>query len=301
MQRAERWILWRLENGKKKPYSAKYDGLASTTKQYTWSTYEKAVIKLKYSDYNGLGYVFAENDGLVFIDLDHCITDAGEISELAEKMLNLFKDTYAEISQSGNGMHIVCKGAIQRAYKSNDIEIYSSGRYMAFTGNAVTLKEPTDCQSQLDLLCKELNITAVKPTKQPEEMQPVHSVKEIINKAESGGNGAEFKNLYYKGIFPYKKSDGKPDQSRADLRLISILVYYGATDSQIHSIFLESKLGERKKAERDDYIQRTIDKARQQPNRNKSNKSSYAGNKRRFSTLSDTPKKIQKINRFNKQ
>ena len=136
---------------------------------------------------------------------------------------------------------------------------------------------------------------------QPEAMQPVYSVKNIIKKAESGKNGAEFINLYYKGVFPYKKSDGEPDQSRADLRLVSMLVYYGATDSQIHSIFLKSKLGERKKAARNDYIQRTIDKARQQPNRNKNNKSSYAGNKRRFSTLSDTPKNIQKINRFNKK
>lgn len=262
MQKAKRWILWRLEDGKKKPYSANYDGLASTTRANTWSNYGKALNKYEYSDYNGLGFVFAEGDGLIFIDLDHCITEAGEITEFAKEILDLFPNTYAEYSQSGNGIHIVCRGTIPRAYKSDKIEIYASGRYMAFTGNAHTAAEPLNCQASIDELCNRFNITASNAPKPYTVTPPTATDNDIIKRAENGGNGKEFSDLYYKGIYSYKKADGTPDQSRADLRLISLLVYYAATDEQIHRLFSDSILGQRNKAT-SDYIQRTINKARE--------------------------------------
>ena len=217
MQKTKRWILWRLEDGKKKPYSANYDGLASSTKTHTWSHYKKALNKYEYSDYNGLGFVFAEGDGLMFIDLDDCITEAGELTDFAKEILNLFPNTYAEYSQSGNGIHIVCRGII-------------SGRYMAFTGNAYNAIEPQNCQMAIDELCKRFNITASNASRRFEVIPPIATDRDILKRAESGGNSIEFSDLYYKGVYSYKKVNGTPDQSRADLRLISLLVYYAATD-----------------------------------------------------------------------
>lgn len=297
MQRAKRWILWRLEDGKKKPYSANYDGLASTTKSNTWSSYEKALNKYEYSNYNGLGFVFVEGDGLIFIDLDHCITSEGKLTDFAKEILDIFKNTYAEYSQSGNGIHIVCKGTIPRAYRKDEIglEIYSNGRYMAFTGNAYTATEPQNYQTTIDELFKKFNITATNAQKPYEVMLPTATDSDIIKRAKSGGNSKEFSDLYYKGVYLYKKSDGTPDQSRADLRLISLLVYYAATDEQIHRLFSNSVLGQRNKAT-SDYIQRTINKAREHTKPIIKQNTSVYGYIR--NNLTDTKAQQKKIKRY---
>lgn len=298
MRKAKRWILWRLEDGKKKPYSANYDGLASTTKSNTWSSYEKALNKYKHSDYNGLGFVFADGDGLVFIDLDHCVTPDGKLTDFAEEILNIFKNTYAEYSQSSNGIHIVCRGTIPRAYKNNEIglEIYSSGRYMAFTGNAYTATEPRNYQTAINKLFKKFNITVSNSSTKPYKViLPTATDSDIIKRAKSGKNNKEFSDLYYKGIYFYKKSDGTPDQSRADLRLISLLVYYSATDEQIHRLFKNSFLGQRDKAT-SDYIQRTINKARQHTKPlTKQNTSAYGYTRK---NITDTKALAKKIKRY---
>lgn len=294
MQKTKRWILWRLEDGKKKPYSANYDGLASTTKAHTWSNYKKALSKYEYSDYNGLGFVFAEGDGLMFIDLDDCITEAGELTDFAKEILNLFPNTYAEYSQSGNGIHIVCRGTIPRAYKIDKIEIYASGRYMAFTGNTYTAAEPRNCQMAIDELCKRFNLTASNAPKPHEVISLIATDSDILKRAESGGNSIEFSELYYKGVYSYKKVDGTPDQSRADLRLISLLVYYAATDEQIHRIFRNSFLGQRNKAT-SDYIQRTINKAREHTRPlTKQNTSIYGHKRTNLTDIKTPPKKIKR-------
>lgn len=294
MQKTKRWILWRLEDGKKKPYSANYDGLASSTKAHTWSHYKKALNKYEYSDYNGLGFVFAEGDGLMFIDLDDCITEAGELTDFAKEILNLFPNTYAEYSQSGNGIHIVCRGIIPRAYKIDKMEMYASGRYMAFTGNAYKAIEPQNCQMAIDELCKRFNITASKHSRRFEVIPPIVTDRDILKRAESGGNSIEFSDLYYKGVYSYKKVNGTPDQSRADLRLISLLVYYAATDEQIHRLFRNSSLGQRTKAT-SDYIQRTINKAREHTRPlTKQNTSIYGHKRTNLTDIKAPPKKIKR-------
>ena len=74
---------------------------------------------------------------ITFIDLEHCRSDNGVLTPLAENIIDNFKDTFIEVSQSGNGLHIFALGMVKKAVKTKEIELYSTGRYAALTGNAV--------------------------------------------------------------------------------------------------------------------------------------------------------------------
>ena len=126
---SENWILWKLEpvNGRlsKIPYSARYNGKASTADRSSWTDFRRAKALLDSSTaFNGLGFVFSKEDGFVFIDIDHCIED-GEISETGRDILSHFQNSYIEVSQSGAGIHIISRGTIPKAMKRAHI----SGRY----------------------------------------------------------------------------------------------------------------------------------------------------------------------------
>ena len=80
MKKRSNFILWKLETdekGKQRkiPYSALYNGKASTTNSRAWTTYENALQGLKSGKYGGLGFVLDKD--ITFIDLDHCRSDNG--------------------------------------------------------------------------------------------------------------------------------------------------------------------------------------------------------------------------------
>lgn len=106
---------------------------ASSTNSATWSTYSKASTS---SVGAGLGYVLGAGVGA--IDLDHCIID-GVVADWARKIIDRCPDTFIEVSQSGEGLHIfglLTEGAGRNIRKNGSaVEFYSTGRYIAVTGN----------------------------------------------------------------------------------------------------------------------------------------------------------------------
>ena len=262
LQSGKRWILWRYEiegdRQTKKPYSAYYDGPASVTNPKTWAYLSQAQARLKYGDFSGLGYVFTKGDGLTFIDLDHCIDDSGELSPFAREIIALFPKTYTEYSVSETGLHLIVKGSVPAAYKSDQIEIYSAARYVALTGNAIEVLEPQPAQEALNELVERYKITAAQAVPLMERTAPGYSDKTVLQRARKGGNGPVFAELWA-GAW----ADRYESQSQADLRLVSILYYYSRNRDQVKALFLESGLGQREKAHRPDYIDRLIDQAAQ--------------------------------------
>ena len=155
MKKRSNFILWKLETddkGKQRkiPYSALYNGKASTTNGSTWTTYENALQCFKSGQYGGLGFVLDKD--ITFIDLDHCRDDNGVLTPLAENIIDNFKDTFIEVSQSGNGLHIFALGTVKKAVKTKEIELYSTGRYAALTGNAVNPVDLSEAQQRIDVL-----------------------------------------------------------------------------------------------------------------------------------------------------
>jgi len=140
MRQRPQWVVWRLEerDGKptKVPYIAGGVGKADTTDLMTWRSFEEAVQALETGRYSGVGFVFCSGDPFTGVDLDKCRDpETGEIKEWAEKIIEALGG-YAEVSQSGTGVHIIVRGKGPNK-KRGGVEAYSSERYFAMTGRVL--------------------------------------------------------------------------------------------------------------------------------------------------------------------
>ncbi|MEW2488785.1 bifunctional DNA primase/polymerase [Streptomyces sp. NPDC048411] len=109
---------------------------ASSTDPRTWSSYKEAS---KSRAGVGLGFVL-NGDGIVCLDLDHAIAIDGSLKPWAADIVRTAGATYAEISPSGDGLHIfgyadVRHGRRIRRSGGYAVEIYGTGRYLAMTGD----------------------------------------------------------------------------------------------------------------------------------------------------------------------
>jgi len=120
---------WVRRDEKKRPLTVT-GRLASVSSRDGWTTYQDA----KASPAGvGMGFVL-DGSGVGVIDLDHAFTSAGVLHPWAAEVLAQNPDTFTEISQSGNGIHIWGYMAPRRGQRLRDgrnIEVYSTGRYMA--------------------------------------------------------------------------------------------------------------------------------------------------------------------------
>ena len=105
-------------------------GHASSTNPATWCDFETA----RQSHVgDGLGFVLAGN-GVVCIDLDHCLTADG-LADWAVPIVAQARGTFIEVSQSGTGLHIFGLARISAGRNlGNGVEIYERGRFIAVTG-----------------------------------------------------------------------------------------------------------------------------------------------------------------------
>lgn len=125
-----RWVRWM---GRKIPRAVNGQ-MASSTNPLTWSTYREA----KRSKIGvGLGFVL-NGDGIVCLDLDHCIGRDGDLTDGADVLVRLAGDTYIEMSPSGHGLHIWGRAPLPHGrkvtFRGQPVEVYPSGRYMTVTG-----------------------------------------------------------------------------------------------------------------------------------------------------------------------
>jgi len=140
LRQRRQWVVWKLEerDGKptKVPYIAGGSGKASSTDSLTWRSFEEAVQALETGRYNGIGFVFSSGDPFAGVDLDDCRNpETGELEEWAEKIVEDFGG-YAEVSQSGTGVHIIIKGKAPNK-KRGKVEAYSLERFFAMTGQVL--------------------------------------------------------------------------------------------------------------------------------------------------------------------
>lgn len=132
------WVAWNDEGGRKVPKSP-HGGSARSNDPATWGTYDQAAETAAKCGYSGVGIMLG--DGLGGVDLDGAVKD-GEIEPWALEIIEEF-GSYAEISPSGTGVHILFwadaskTGAIGRANHAAGIEIYNYGRYFTVTGEQV--------------------------------------------------------------------------------------------------------------------------------------------------------------------
>lgn len=246
MKERKNFILWKLETDakgrqRKIPYSPLYDGKASTTNPDTWTTYENAMESLKTGKYNGIGYVLDE--GIVFIDLDHCRAADGSLTPLAHNIIGNFTDTFVEISQSKTGLHIFALGTIPQAVETKAIEMYVSKRYAALTGSAVYPLDLSKAQERIDVLYAYCSRGRIKPkeSKSLPQGELLLSEQDIIRKAIESKNGEVFEDLLNGNWQGYCIGDGT--QSSADLKFANALAFWcGCDETVMQNIFRQSGL-----------------------------------------------------------
>ena len=137
----KQWVCWvGSDKIPKNPYTG---GNAKSNDNTTWSDFDTAVHACSKFHFDGLGFMFA--NGYFGVDLDHCLDRVDFCDEFVETL-----GSYAEISKSGSGLHIICKGKLPPgARRKGGVEMYSSGRYFICTGNIYNSKyrEVVDCNT----------------------------------------------------------------------------------------------------------------------------------------------------------
>jgi len=159
LKQCHQWITWRYEKRGKKFTKVPYQpsGIpASTTKPETWSSFDDVTDPFAVGDkgFDGIGFVFSPDDGLVGIDIDDCIDADGNWNELATKTVEEVGG-FIELSPSGRGLHIITESELAKAHVDHDIglEIYDRGRYFTVSGHPVNghrAVQPSDLTSLID-------------------------------------------------------------------------------------------------------------------------------------------------------
>ena len=130
MRERRRWVR-RDEN--KIPLMARSGRRASPTAPGTWAHHDVAT----HSSHGvGLGYVLRQGDGIVCIDLDHCVRPDGSLEPWAQRIVDRAPATFVETSPSGTGLHLWGRGEMPRGRRIRrgdgaNIEVYGTGRYIA--------------------------------------------------------------------------------------------------------------------------------------------------------------------------
>src|SRR5579864_8403707 len=132
------WVCWKFSEGKKLPVTPWTGELANTADPDTWSSFSNAVWHSETDSVDGVGFVWCSDDPYVAIDLDKC-RDAttGAIEPWARAIIKEM-GSYAEVSQSGTGIHVIVKGRMNgERHKVGRVEIYQDRRYFIMTGNVL--------------------------------------------------------------------------------------------------------------------------------------------------------------------
>ena len=253
MKALPNWILYRLEDrGGEKPTKVPYTvggSCAKTNDPSTWATFDAALAAFQRGGYAGLGFVFTGTP-YVGIDIDGCVDPAiGKASPEAQDAVRILS-SYAELSQSRKGLHIIIKGTLPAGRRRNGaFEMYGEGspRYFAMTGELWDgLSVILENQAAIDevhrkyIQPEEKDRTATKaaatPTRAP-QMQPAGDGDEqLLNKARRTDPVLD---ALYRGDWKGRY----PSQSEADLALCSKLAFWFQKDAvRIDRIFRQSSL-----------------------------------------------------------
>lgn len=248
MRQQKNWVAWILKQNRdnpsrmdKVPVNAVTKSLAQSNNPETWCKFEIAMEFTAKNKMNGIGFMLAPP--YVGIDIDHCVDEQGVLSPLAKEILDKMP-TYAEISPSGTGIHIFCRGTLPAKGRKNSdlgLEIYNEGRFLTFTGNLLPGHPPTiaDCNEQIQSIHTKYLFKPEPPKVERIRIStaPLHE-SEVLQKAMDSKNGSKFTDLYQGNWQAYFSS-----QSEADLAFCNSLAFWTGADGQaMDSIFRQSGL-----------------------------------------------------------
>lgn len=257
LKKLNNWVCWcGTDKIPKNPHTGRN---AKTNDPKTWGSFDEAVNACVEYGLSGVGFVFSAKDGYFGVDLDGCLERADFCDEFVETLRS-----YAEISKSGTGLHIICKGKLpDGSRRKGSVEMYSEGRYFICTGNIYNPKYTSirDCTESIKVLHGKYLASDVPKAQVKRYPQIIDLTdQEVIDKARSCRTGDLFNRLYSGNWQGWYDS-----QSEADLALCNQLAFWtGRNSVQMDRLFRASGLMRAKWDERrgvDTYGNITINKA----------------------------------------
>lgn len=240
------WICWdavpdeKRGKIKKVPINALTGGGAMSNNPSTWCDFDTAV---KASEkHSGIGFMFG---GCPYfgVDIDGKEEELeayqrGENGNIISEFISTLQ-SYAEISQSGKGIHIICRGTLpKRGRRKGSVEMYENGRFFVMTGNSCSEYESiAECSDSIKPLHEKYIGGGREPQAKVRPAVSLSSADDIVKAAAGAKNGGKFVALYGGDTAGYTSS------SEADMALCSILAFWTGCDaSKMDVIFRSSGL-----------------------------------------------------------
>lgn len=244
------WICWKAvpqprpddpEHIGKIPINPKTGGNAQSNNPDTWTDFDTA---LKASEqFTGIGFMFG-NSPFFGVDIDGIEPDIREFLDGGNGIVSEFihaLHSYAELSPSGKGIHIICRGELPKgARRRGNVEMYDSGRFFTVTGNNIgEYTAVEDCTEAIKPLHeKYLGGARSEPAQRIVQTAPLPcSVSEVLEAASRAKNGSRFQALYAGNFAEYTS------QSEADMAFCNMLAFWtGRNAALMDEIFRNSGL-----------------------------------------------------------
>lgn len=245
LTRVRRWVTWRyhVRDGKR---TKRPDQRTNDARE--WLPFEAAIVDANQSCADGIGFVLGA--GFVGVDIDSCITDDGELTNLARDALESL-NTYAERSPSGRGIHLILRATFpehSRNDRKRGLEIYdgTNARFFTITGarftDATEVAGGADIQDAFEAFC----------ARYPRSQAQLQSIPILSSDASSSLTDATVLALLFEAKNAPKarrlfgdgewSACGYRSQSEADLALIRMLRFYTRDSAQLDRLFRASAL-----------------------------------------------------------
>jgi primase-polymerase (primpol)-like protein len=285
----EQWVAWRTKerDGKatKAPVDPTTGHFASATDAETWTDFVSA---REYADASadGVGFVFADADRIVGVDLDDCRDpEDGTLTDRARDIVDRL-NSFIEVSPSGTGVHVLAEGELPAGRnRHGDVELYDDARFFTVTGDELS-DTPSRVESRQTALSAvhseyvaqddggDTSTSAADSTVAIGSSSASVSIdgdvsgpgnnlgdEELLSGARGATNGEKFTRLFE------GDTSGYPSQSEADMALCSLLAFWTGGDAEQmdrlfrHSGLMRPKWDEQHFADGATYGERTIERA----------------------------------------
>lgn len=243
----------------KRPRNPKTGGFASATDPSTWGSFDEALALAERKGWAHVGYMLSADDPFAIVDLDDkpakpaSDADRAHFAQIVADM-----DSYTEWSSSGRGIHVIVEASLAKGIHRGNVEIYSRERYMICTGDVIHARPVAKRQAQVDALTARIApapapVATLAPVATAAELPDEEVMARIVASCAAAAELAACDDW---------ASLGYDSHSTADLAFMNHVAMFAANDEQAIRVFRQSPLGQRDKAQRDDYMRATLAKAR---------------------------------------
>lgn len=257
----QQWVLWKTEVRNSKPTKVPYQingKRAKSNDAQTWTDYTSAcqIYTKNQNKWNGISFVFTQNDPFCGVDLDDCLENH-QLKSWAKPIVEKLKlVSYSEISPSGNGIkfwtratlpteakhkvYVTTEGVVCKQGEDNEgaIEIYDNARFFTITGKG--RYEIHNGQQTISWLCGKYLKPQSKEQQYKQGIQqssvPNLSADQTIEKIQQSRQVHKF-NALMKG-----NTTGFGSNSEADMALCCMIAFWTQNHTTIDSVFRQSAL-----------------------------------------------------------